>query len=128
MQKQKHYVEFLFPGLVFSDTCVKEVSERDVNKVSKLMRPSTNCFGFRFFDKTVTVVDGETLTGEKKNISGWYYWGEKMTLEQVKATYGSDNNYHNLIKNMVNNGYEAVVKTESCQFIPLLWNDTVLRE
>ena len=49
-----------------------------------------------------------------------------MTLEQVKATYGSDHNYRILISNMENNGYGAVVKTKFGQFMPLNDNDTVL--
>lgn len=85
----KHYVEYLYPGILFSETSVKEVAERDVKAVDI----SDGCFGFRFFDRTVTVIDGETLTGDRKNVSGWYYQGEKMTLEQVKATHGSDHNY-----------------------------------
>lgn len=92
----KHYVEYLYPGILVSETSVKEVAERDVKAVDL----SDGCFGFRFFDRTVTVIDGETLTGDRKNVSGWYYQGEKMTLEQVKATYGSDHNYRILISNM----------------------------
>lgn len=118
----KHYVEYLYPGIIVSETSVKEVAERDVKSVDL----SDGCFGFRFFDRTVTVIDGETLTGDRKNVSGWYYQGEKMTLEQVKATYGSDRNYRILISNMENNGYGAVVKTKFGQFMPLNDNDTVL--
>ena len=118
----KHYVEYLYPGILFSETSVKEVAERDVKAVDI----SDGCFGFRFFDRTVTVIDGETLTGDRKNVSGWYYQGEKMTLEQVKATHGSDHNYRMLISNMENNGYGTVVKTKFGQFMPLNDNDTVL--
>ena len=76
----KHYVEFLYPGLFVSEASVEEIAERDVKKVEL----PDNCFGFCFFDRTVTVIDGQTLTGDRKNVSGWYYQGEKMTLEQVK--------------------------------------------
>ena len=118
----KHYVEYLYPGILFSETSVSEISERDVSKVSI----SDNCFGFRFFDRTVTVVDGEILTGNTKNISGWYYKGEKMTLEQVKATYGNDDNYRILIFNMECNDVGAVVKTKFGQFMPLRDEDEVI--
>lgn len=118
----KHYVEYLYPGIIVSETSVSEIPERDVSKVEV----SGNCFGFRFFDRTVTVVDGETLTGDRKNVSGWHYKGEKMTLEQVKATFGNDGKHDNLIFNMENNGYAAVVKTKFGQFMPLNDNDTVI--
>lgn len=118
----KHYVEYLYPGIIVSETSVEEISERDVSKVEL----SDNCFGFRFFDRTVTVIDGETLTGDRKNISGWHYKGEKMTLEQVKANYGSDRNYETLIWNMENNDYPAVVKTKFGQFMPMNNDDTVI--
>lgn len=118
----KHYVEYLYPGIFVSETSVSEISERDVAKIEL----SDNCFGFRFFDRTVTIVDGEILTGERKNVSGWHYQGEKMTLEQVKATYGNDGKHDILISNMENNGYVSVVKTKFGQFMPLNDDDTVI--
>ena len=118
----KHYVEYLYPGIFLSESSVSEISERDVSMVSI----PDNCFGFRFFDRTETVVDGEILTGHRKNISGWYYKGEKMTLEQVKATFGNDHNYRILISNMEGNGVGAVVKTKFGQFMPLNDEDEVI--
>ncbi|MCI8655787.1 MAG: hypothetical protein HFJ48_08055 [Clostridia bacterium] len=118
----KHFVEYLYPGVFVSETSVEEIAERDTKKVTF----SDGCFGFRFFDKSVTVVDGETLTGERKNISNWYYQGEKMTLAEVKEKHGDDRDYHILISNMENNGYNAVVKTKFGQFIPLNDGDTII--
>lgn len=118
----KHYVEFLYPGLFVSEASVEEIAERDVKKVEL----PDNRFGFCFFDRTVTVIDGQTLTGDRKNVSGWYYQGEKMTLEQVKAVFGNDSNYRILISNMEGNGWNAVVRTKFDQFMPLEDNDTVL--
>ena len=118
----KHYVEYLHPGIIVSETSVSEISERDVSKVEI----SVNCFGFRFFDRTVTVVDGEMLTGDRKNISGWQYRGEKMTLDQVKATFGNDSKYSILISNMECNDVRAVVRTQFGQFIPLNDGDQII--
>ena len=118
----KHYVEYLYPGIIVSETSVSEIPERDVSKVNI----SDRCFGFRFFDRTVTVVDGELLTGDRKNVSGWHYQGEKMTLEQVKATNGNDGKYDILISNMECNGWSTVVKTKFGQFMPLESDDTVI--
>jgi len=45
---------------------------------------------FRFFDKTEIEIDGETLRGEAKNYSGWYYPNARvMTYENFKN--GEDN-------------------------------------
>ncbi len=118
----KHYVEYLYPDIIVSETSVSEIPERDVKKIEL----SDDCFGFRFFDRTVIVVDGETLTGDRKNVSSWYYQGEKMTLEQVKAAYGNDGKHDILISNMENNGYVSVVKTKFGQFMPLNDDDTVI--
>ena len=118
----KHYVEYLYPGILVSETSIVEVAERDVKAVTI----PDDCFGFRFFDRTVTVIDGEILTGDRKNVSGWYYQGEKMTLEQVKAIYGSDPKYRILIANMEGNGMGTVVKTKFGQFLRLYDNDTIL--
>lgn len=118
----KHYVEYLHPGIIVSETSVREISERDVSKVEI----SDNCFGFRFFDRTVTFVDGEMFTGKRKNISGWHYRGKKMTLNQVKATFGNDSKYSILISNMECNDVRAVVRTQFGQFIPLNDDDQII--
>ena len=125
----KHYVEYLYPGILFSiskafkpNSSFSEISERDVSKVSI----SENCIGFRFFDRTETVLDGEILICHRKNISGWYYKGEKMTIEQVKETYGNDDNFRIIISSMECNDVEFVVKTRFGQFIPLHYKDEVI--
>ncbi len=123
MEKQlRHYIEYAHFGIVVNEVSVREISERDVSKVSI----PDNCIGFRFFDRTVVTVDRENLTGKRKNISGWYYRGEKMTLEQIKAAYGNDRNYKNLILNMEINHIRAVVRTKFDQFIPLDYDDQVI--
>lgn len=119
----KHYVEYLFTGLFLCETSVKEVKKQDVKAVDI---PNPFCVAFRFFDRNVIVIDGETLQGERKNQTGWYYYGQKMTLEQVKANYGNDHSHDSLISNMEDNGYKAVVKTKFDQFLPLEDKDTVL--
>lgn len=118
----RHYVEYLYPGLIVNESSVKEIAERDEKKVEV----TDNCFGFRFFDRTVTIIDGETLTGERKNVSGWYYKGEKLTLDQLKKSFDNDKNYRRVISNMECNGYAAVLKNKFGQFIPLNYNDTVI--
>lgn len=118
----KHFIECLHPGVIFSETSIIEIPERDVKKVNL----SASCYAFRFFDKTVTMIDGEILTGDRKNISGWYYKGEIMSFEQVKSEFGNDIEYRNIISNMEINGIKTVVRTKFGQLMPLNENDTVL--
>lgn len=119
----KHYVEFLYPGFFCSGISVEEIDERDAKKV----KVPDNCYAFRFFDMTVTVVDGEILRGDRKNESGYYYYqAEKMTLEQVKTTFGNDWNYRNLISYMETYGYKEAIKTRFGYVKELNDNDIVL--
>ena len=84
----KHYVEFLYPGIYIASTNFTEIPERDVSKVEI----PDNCFLFRFFDRIVSVIDG-IPSPDRKNISNWYYKGEEMTLEQIKARFRNDDKY-----------------------------------
>lgn len=117
----KHYVEILSPGTVVCYSSVEEIAERDPNKVEL----TDDCFAFRFFDRTIIVTDGKTRTGSKKNVSGWYYKGEKMTLDQVKAA-NNTGEYNTLIFNMECDHLDAVVKTDFGKFVELHENDVVI--
>lgn len=105
----KHYVEYLhFDGSDYRAS-VEEIYERNLNNV----RLYDNCAGFRFFDRKVIVLaNGEMFTSNQEiNISGWYYFGGvKMTLEEVKATFGNDSEYSGLISKMEKNKAKAIVR------------------
>lgn len=115
----KHYVEFSFPGAFFSEYSVKEVAERN----PELITVPEGAFAYRFFDRIETVVDGETLTGERKNFSPFTYFGTAYTLEEVKAQFPE---YTILISNMECNGWNRVVKTLRGNWQPLGEGDTVI--
>jgi len=115
----KHYVEY---RMISEERITVEVAGRNIEKI----KIPDNCLGFRYFDRSVTVIAGETLTGDKKNLSGWYYLGEEMTLNQVKDEYGDDDDYKIFILNMENNGYR-IVKTKSGKLIPLGVNDKIIQ-
>ena len=118
----KHYVEYMFPGVRVQETSVREIPERDVSMV----KISDDHIAFRFFDRNEAVEDGEILAGNRKNVSGWHYLGEKMTLKQVVMTYGNDGKHNTLINSMVLEDWSAVVKARSGQFFPLMPEDTVI--
>jgi len=116
----KHFVEFLSPGSFFSESSSKEVKSRNDSQI----KIGDHCFGYRFYDRNeFSHPDtGETLKGKPMNYSHWTYFGEVMTLAQVKKNV-PDNRI--LVTNMINNGYKKVVKTKFGQYIPLEPKDKV---
>lgn len=109
----KHYVEFIYPGIVTSESNNKEVTNRNPGEITILK----GSFGFRFADREeVELTDGEILKGKLKNKSGWYYQGKKMSLENVKREMP---NKEILIDNMKYNGFKHIVWTKFSQAIPL---------
>lgn len=124
MATAKHYVEYMH-NVMGNTTTVKEIPERDVDKVE--IPKNCLCFGFRFFDRTEVVVDGKVLTGEKENVSGWYYFGELLTIEQLKEIPDKTGWFANLIRNMELNGFKAVVKTKQLGlYVKLCEGDMVI--
>lgn len=115
----KHYIEYLHPGIILSDSSEKQISHRDPQKIKFV-----DFFGFRFFDREEKQIDGEVLSGKRKNYSGWYYQGEKYDKTDVMKKV-KDNSI--LLRNMENNGYNFVLKTKYNQFIPLEDKDILLR-
>lgn len=84
-KRTKHYVEMVFGN--FASGRVLEIQERDDPK--KVQLPE-GAIGFRFFDRGVITFDGEQYTGEPKNVSGLYVWGEKMTQEEFTEKAGTE--------------------------------------
>ena len=119
---EKHYVMYLHAGIPFFRTSVEEIPERIVENV----KLNGDQLGFCFFDKNSAVIDGETLTGEPKNQSGWYFKGEKLTLADIKAMYGTEKILADAISHFEEKGYQTFVKTRFGQFLPLEENDRVI--
>ena len=118
--KTKHYVEFIFAGIMFTDTSSEEIKSRD----SKFQIPKT-CFGYRFFDLEKSKSEsGNILTSRRLNESGVYYvGGQVMTLNQIKKLMPNSI----LQRNMENNDYKKVVKTRVGTYQPLEKKDVVLQ-
>lgn len=113
------YIEYLYAGIIVSETSTKKVSNRNLPK-----KIPNGCFGFRFLDRTEEIKHGENLVGEPKNYSHWYYTkGEVLNKEQVKIKYPSK---EILIKNMEYNNISKVIITKYGQAIPLGENDVVV--
>jgi hypothetical protein len=76
----KQYIEFFYPGMIVSESSVREVADR--TPPTELPK---GAFGYRFFSKNEVIQEGETLVGQPKDYSHTTYLGKEMTLEEVKA-------------------------------------------
>lgn len=121
----KTFVEFFYPGILVSDSESREVKSR-----RKPRNIPSNSFGYRFYDITVvTMPDGEELRGDRKNTSPMHYFGEVLTLEDVKKLRDKNKqDYDILYSNMKNNGYDRVVNTKFGTSHPLKDDDIVLKK
>lgn len=120
----KSYVEKIYRGLLFSESSVAEVTERDPMQVKN----DGQMQGFRFYDKEF-VVDGEkSYDGETSNYSNWIYFGKRLSLAEIKAQYGNNPDYRILISNMEGNGYQYVCHTQAGSFLPMEQGDMTFEE
>ena len=121
---KKSYVEKIYRGILFSESSISEVEERDPMKVEN----DGSMQGFRFYDKEF-VVDGEkSYDGEKSNYSNWIYYGKRLSLDEVKTQYGNNPDYRILISNMEGNGYQYVCHTQAGSFLPMQEGDMTFDE
>ncbi len=116
----KQYIEFFYPGSFVSESSAQEVADR--TPPAELPK---GAYGYRFFARSEVTQDGETLRGQPKDYSGMTYYGEVMTLEEVKALTPSSD-YRILVSNIECNGWDRVVRTIRGQFMPLNAGDSVV--
>lgn len=115
----KHYVEFLFAGIMFTDTSAQEIKSRS----TKFQIPKT-CFGYKFYDIEEVVSNGHKLKSGRLNETGVYYINARvLTLAQIRTLMPNSI----LQKNMENNGYKKVVKTRSGTYQPLEKGDQIVQ-
>lgn len=115
----KQYIEFFYPGSFVSETSVQEVADR--TPPTELPKAA---YAYRFFARSEVMQDGEMLRGQPKDYSPTTYYGEAMTLEEVKALHGDSHRI--LIGNMECNRWKRVVRVACGQFFPLEDGDVVV--
>ena len=120
----KSYVEKIYRGILFSESSISEVEERDPMQVAN----DGKMQGFRFYDKEYVVDGDKSYDGDKSNFSNWIYFGKRMSLEEVKAQYGNNSSYSILISNMENNNYQYVCHTQAGSFLPMEEGDMTFDE
>jgi hypothetical protein len=115
----QQYIEFGYPGLLFSEHSEQPVDRREIPE-----RLPENCFGFRFKEREEqTSAQGEKRLGKFRAFSPWHYKGEVYTLEEMKDRH---RHRERVIGNMELNGYRRVILTKFGQWIPLRDGDVVL--
>lgn len=104
------------------------VASRDVKKMIRDSPESLD--GFRFYDRTAAVVEGEMLQGEARDFSPWYYPdGIVYTINQVKsgeADYLDASTAGRLRKYMLAGGIERIVVTRNRTICPFNGRDMVI--
>lgn len=113
----KTYVQFLYPGTIVAEIATYEVADRSDPVVPE------GVYGYSFFSRTETIVNGEKLIGEERDRSGHTYIGEAMTAEQIERLPGD---YTILLSNMRCNNWPTVVRTVCGNFVPLRSGDRVI--
>jgi len=119
---EHYYAEFLYPGIIVSETSLKEITREQYLNPTTIVIPKGS-FGFRVMHRNEVIEEGDVLKGLYKDTSGWFYAGRKMSMAEVEIEYGKDSI---LYRNMEGNGYDFVVKTECGQGFPLHEKDTVI--
>lgn len=114
----KHYIRWMFPGLVVTDT-----SDQEVKSATALPKAPENSFGFRRGKREAVKVKGKWLTGEWRYVGPIYYLGGKVkTIEDVLREQPDSI----LLSNMKVNRIQAVVITKFGQAMPLEKDSVIL--
>lgn len=111
------YIEILYPGSFVSETEFQKCKSRD-----DTLKLPKGAYGYRFCDREEIVVDGNTLVGDFKNFSNWFYRGEVYELARVEKELPDE---HILLANMRVNKWARVLKC-SQGFTNLNDDDVVL--
>lgn len=117
----KHYIEFFYPGVIFSETSINKVKSR----CSKSIKAPTDCFGFRFFDREEVKSGREILKGNNKNYSGVYYFGKIYNLNQIRRKFPTEKI---LIRNVARSKNKKAVKTRLGNWQMLYRKDRIIKE
>jgi pantothenate kinase len=120
----KTYVEFLYPGIMVSETSSKEVKSRDISEIEI----PGGAYALKFYDIEYNEVniDNKVFKDETKRCreTGWQYLGgEVLSLADVKKKMPTEKI---LISNMEGNKIKKVVKTKFGQCMPMEKNDCVI--
>jgi hypothetical protein len=113
----KHFIEIFYPGSLFAETATQEIKSRE----EKVNIPKES-YGFRFFDQSHVLSNGETLIGPRKNVSGMTFIGKKYSLEELKQQFPEERRLYSNVKQ----NFKFAVKTRRGNWQGVGENDIVL--
>ena len=87
--------EVFYPGFIVMDS----------NRIPMSDPIPKNCDTYRTVERSVTTIDGESLYGEWKQVGKEIVFGKILTINDVDR-------YSILYQNMIDNGWDKVVKTK----------------
>ena len=124
--KTEHWVEYYFPGLLFSESSTKRLKYRDVDEAVEHFPESA--FAFELYDVEVrkgTLEDGASIEDRRTTNKSCRYYPDATTytVEQVKQLPGD---YKILISNMECNKHKRVVRTKAGNWQPFEQGDQIL--
>ena len=85
----KSYVEKVSTMGLCNNIIIEEIAERN----PQLVENDGDSFVFWFFDKEMTVDNGRVVDWEYKNNSINYFFGERISLDELKKMYTTDPQY-----------------------------------
>lgn len=115
---EKLYANLFYPGSFFGNTDTVEIP-RDTDLAT--YDPPKGCYGYRFFKRSVAVLDGEELLGEPRDYTHAVFFGEVYDQARVQQEV-KDNSI--LLSNMRCNNLQRVVRC-TMGFQPLDPDDLV---
>ena len=85
----KSYVEKVSSMGLYNNIIIEEVEERNPSKVEN----DGDSFVFWFFDKELTVDNGRVVEWEFKNSSPYIFFGERISLDELKKIVATNQEY-----------------------------------
>lgn len=120
----KIYVEYLYPGIIVSETSSKEVPGIDPKECSK----EKGIIGFRFYEISSFVEEDEVYYSMPSHYTNWFFIGKRCSLDDIRKMNETSGCYSILIDNMVTNNYPYVCHTPNGQFLPMGPSDITMEE
>ena len=107
---KKHFVEFLSPGTLTSETRLKPIDSWDVDKAIEMSkdikeRYSATPYGFQFITKARKDDELDSKVVDTSNL--YYLGGTVHTYDEIKAM--EDSSLDILLRNMRSNGWDKVI-------------------
>lgn len=107
---ERHFVDFFWPGIIFADHTVKQISswdEKEALEIWKSFSEKNKPYGFQFFTKART--DEELDSKEVKRSGTYFINGTILSLDEIEREGNPGNRI--LINNMRCNGWDKIVRT-----------------